>query len=119
MFLQEYADLFLLAVELGLAQRALGVGGAVCPWPLPPRAGDIAGIYPSAGPGDRTLYAIARVNPGADPATTRSRESIIQVFVTGRDRQSLLCGAAECVHVRATRRAPTDYDRGTGGPPAS
>ena len=35
LFLQEYADLFLLAVELGLAQRALGVGGAVCPWPLP------------------------------------------------------------------------------------
>ena len=37
-----------------------------------PRPGDIAGVYPSAGPGDRTLYAIARVNPGAGPATTRS-----------------------------------------------
>ena len=77
-----------------------------------PRPGDIAGVYPSAGPGDRKLYAIARVNPGAGPATTRSGESIIQVFVTGRgpprrrDRQSLLCGAAGCVHVRATRRAP-------------
>ena len=52
-----------------------------------PRPGDIAGVYPSAGPGDRTLYAIARVNPGASPATTRSWESIIQVFVTGRDRR--------------------------------
>ena len=52
-----------------------------------PRPGDIAGVYPSAGPGDRTLYAIARVNPGAGPATTRSGESIIQVFVTGRDRR--------------------------------
>ena len=52
-----------------------------------PRAGDIAGVYPSAGPGDRTLYAIARVNPGAGSATTRSGESIIQVFVTGRDRR--------------------------------
>ena len=50
-----------------------------------PRPGDIAGVYPSAGPGDRKLYAIARVNPGAGPATTRSGESIIQVFVTGRD----------------------------------
>ena len=38
-----------------------------------PRPGDIAGVYPSAGPGDRKLYAIARVNPGAGPATTRSR----------------------------------------------
>ena len=71
-----------------------------------PRPGDIAGVYPSAGPGDRTLYAIARVNAGAGPATTRSGESIIQVFVTGRDRQSLLCGAAGCVHALATRRAP-------------
>ena len=52
-----------------------------------PRPGDIAGVYPSAGPGDRKLYAIARVNPGAGPATTRSGESIIQVFVTGRDRR--------------------------------
>ena len=52
-----------------------------------PRPGDIAGVYPSAAPGDRTLYAIARVNPGAGPATTRSGESIIQVFVTGRDRR--------------------------------
>ena len=52
-----------------------------------PRPGDIAGVYPSAGPGDRTLYAIARVNPGAGPATMRSGESIIQVFVTGRDRR--------------------------------
>ena len=51
-----------------------------------PRPGDIAGVYPSARPGDRTLYAIARVNPGAGPATMRSGESIIQVFVTGRDR---------------------------------
>ena len=52
-----------------------------------PRPGDIAGVYPSAGPGDRTLYAIARVNPRAGPATTRSGESIIQVFVAGRDRR--------------------------------
>ncbi len=52
-----------------------------------PRPEDIAGVYPSAGPGDRKLYAIARVNPGAGPATTRSGESIIQVFVTGRDRR--------------------------------
>ena len=52
-----------------------------------PRPGDIAAVYPSAGPGDRTLYAIARVNPGAGPATTKSGESIIQVFVTGRDRR--------------------------------
>ena len=52
-----------------------------------PRPGDIAGVYPSAGSGERTLYAIARVNPGADPATTRSGESIIQVFVTGRGRR--------------------------------
>ena len=77
-----------------------------------PRPGDIAGVYPSAGPGDRTLYAIARVNPGAGPATTRSGESIIQVFVTGRDRRAE--GTAShyfavprgCVHARATRRAP-------------
>ena len=77
-----------------------------------PRPGDIAGVYPSAGPGDRTLYAIARVNPGAGPATTRSGESIIQVFrhrqepPRRRDRQSLLCSAAGCVHARAARRAP-------------
>ena len=52
-----------------------------------PRPGDIAAVYTSAGPGDRTLYAIARVNPGAGPAKTKSGESIIQVFVTGRDRR--------------------------------
>ena len=51
------------------------------------RHGDLVGVYPSAAPGDRTLYAIARVNPGAGPATTRSGESIIQVFVTGRDHR--------------------------------
>ena len=51
------------------------------------RPADIAGVYPSAGPGDRKLYAIARVNPGAGPAKTRAGESIIQVFVTGRDRR--------------------------------
>ena len=56
-----------------------------------PRPGDIAGVYPSAGPGDRKLYAIARVNPGAGPAKTRSGESIIQVFVTGRDRRVRPC----------------------------
>ena len=33
------------------------------------------------------MYAIARVNPGAGPTKTRSGESIIQVFVTGRDRR--------------------------------
>ena len=33
------------------------------------------------------MYAIARVNPGAGPAKTRSGESIIRVFVTGRDRR--------------------------------
>ena len=33
------------------------------------------------------MYAIARVNPGAGPATSRSGESIIQVLVTGRDRR--------------------------------
>ncbi len=72
------------------ALTALMVG-----WLLPsavqaePRPGDLAGVYPSAGPGDdRTFYAIARVIPGASPSTTRSGESIIQVFVTGRDRCS-------------------------------